>query len=222
MERLFGHLVHNLMDYMAYENEKRYLVDSFGCKNPTIELCKQLRSYRNDVAPNPRIEDFIRFHYRPCDARCEYYIPLESALPILKHTVVEMGSIVICQKLYTISVLYSLEGRFPTELELLLHQAGSQLNQTFEMFHNIQFQMDEKEDVPIKNKNIPEPYLLTKNLEQNCCMCHDSLIKDQSVITLPCFHTFHTSFHNSKGECVGIEKWLATSNLCPLCKQDIS
>ena len=220
MEGLFGHLMSNVMGYMMYEDEKRYLMDVFGCKKTTPELCKQLRQYKNDVAPNPRIEDFIRFHFRPCDTRCEYYIHYDNALPILKHTMIEMGHIVTCQKLYTISILYSLEGRFPTEIELLLYQAGNHFNESFQRFHNFQFG-EEKEDVPVKNKNIPDPYLLTKNLEQDCCMCQESLSKGQSVITLPCFHTFHTSFTNSKGECVGIEKWLATSTLCPLCKQSM-
>jgi hypothetical protein len=227
MQRLLGHFMNNVMEYMAYEDEKKYLTQNYGCKKTTIELCKQLRQYRNDIAPQPRLEDLIRFHYRPCDTRCEYYMSFDDALPILKHSVLEMGIIMTCQKLYVVSILYITEGRFPTEMEFLLYQANLQLNDAIQQFHTFQYEFEQglREGIQEQKQDnlhrIPNPYLLTKTLEQDCCMCQESLCKDQSVITLPCFHTFHTSFQNKNGECVGIEKWLQTSNLCPLCKQSI-
>ena len=216
MNAIFRQLFSNALHYMIHDDEKRFLVETFGCRKTTIGLCRQLRQYKNDVAPSPRLEDFIRYHYRPCDTSCEYYLSYENALDTLIHVVREMGEIVTCQKLYTITMIHALEGRYPTEMELLLYDLTYSIDHGIQQF---QFNFQQGEE---QKTQIPESYILEKNMEQACCMCQESLSIHQRVITLPCMHTFHTAFHTEEGECVGIEPWLATSNLCPLCKRGVN
>jgi len=234
MNAILRQLFSNALHYMIHDDEKRYLVETFGCRKTTVGLCQQLRQYKNDVAPAPRIEDFIRYHYRPCDPECEYYLSYENALDALLHTVREMGEIVTCKKLYTIVMIQAVEGRYPSEMELMLYDLSSSIDHSIHQFQfNVQHQFAanvnahahfhaEHEQEQKSATVIPESYLLQKNMEQACCMCQEALSMHQRVITLPCMHTFHTSFHNETGECVGIEKWLVTSTLCPLCKRSVS
>ena len=222
MDRIFRQIVTNALNYMVYDEEKKYLTDTFGCKKTGIDLCRKLRQYRNDVAPSPRLEDFIRYHYRPCEEYCEYYLPYDTVFPILLYGFVDLGEILSCQKLYTVAMINAVEGRYPSEMELLFYEASSSIDDGIQQLQrnmdNIQVQVQEEQK---SNVVIPESYLLKKNMEQSCCMCQESLLVGQQVITLPCMHTFHSTYKKVNGECVGIEPWLSTSNLCPLCKQSV-
>lgn len=215
MDQILRQLVSNALNFMVYDQEKKYLMERFGCKKTSIDLCRQLRHYQSTIAPAPRLEDFIRHHYHPCEESCEYYLPHEIAYPALVYGLMEYGELVVCQKLYSIAMIHAVEGHYPTEFELMLYQTSFHIDLGIQQ---LQREFDQPEQ---KVNNIPDSYVLEKNSEQRCCMCQEGLHAGQRVITLPCMHTFHCTYHQPKAECVGIEPWLATSKLCPLCKQAI-
>jgi hypothetical protein len=195
----------------SYQEEKKYLY-SLGCKKVSSNLCMILRQYRNDTSlPSPRLEDLIRYHFIPCDLNCPYYIELDYAMNLLLYTIKEWGKILSCSRLYSIILYDSVMSRYPTETELFLFEINRQITSNINHLQN-EF-VNENEEI----KHIPEPYILTKHLESNCCMCQEGLYKSQQVITLACLHTFHTE----SNDCIGIEKWFETSNNCPLCKEKI-
>jgi hypothetical protein len=51
----------------------------------------------------------------------------------------------------------------------------------------------------------------------SCCICQEEIKEGESVINLPCNHTFHSQNDN----CSGIETWLQKAGNCPLCKKPI-
>mmetsp|Transcript_54329 Transcript_54329/g.101864 ORF Transcript_54329/g.101864 Transcript_54329/m.101864 type:complete len:228 (+) Transcript_54329:34-717(+) len=57
----------------------------------------------------------------------------------------------------------------------------------------------------------PEHHACDKH--QDCAICLDSFQVGDSVRILPCFHMFHKA-------CV--DQWLTSSQLCPICKQDVT
>ena len=113
MNRLFGLLAGEVVNYISHRSETNYLVDKLGCKKTTQELCAQLRVYQNDVAPAPRLEDLIRYHFKPCDPSCEYYVSLENAIPSLCHGIIEYGSLLTCRALYAVVLYHTLHNRYP-------------------------------------------------------------------------------------------------------------
>lgn len=214
MERLFGHLFSNVMGYMMYKEEETYLTTRWECKKTTPELCIQLRQYRNEILPFPRLEDFIRYFYKPCEPNCPYYMTIENALPLLIYSIRHYGKLLTCPSLYAIALFHITEDRYPREMELIL----------FEQAMNI---MHHQQEIPEpvqerQTKPIPiDSYVLKKSLPDVCCICQEPMETGQHVMTLPCMHSFHTFFHTKQNECPGIDKWLARSDDCPLCKQPI-
>jgi hypothetical protein len=248
MDRLFSHFVSNVMGYMAYTDETAYL-RRLGCKHPTNELCKLLREYQTQIAPAPRLHDFIRYHAKICEPTCRFYVPFDMAISVIEYAVCELGYFCQCEKLYNIYMFYVTEGRYPTEMEMMLLQADIHLSRTTDelrrvnvefdhQFHQFQNQFQrgqrvqreqsgqreqrgqrEQQREPVSYTDKYPPYVLQKSLDADCCMCQDPLLESQRVMTLPCMHTFHC--HVKESECVGIEKWLATNPTCPLCKYQV-
>lgn len=211
MDRLFGQLFSNAMSYMVYKEEETYLSSRWGCRKTTTELCCQLRQYRNDILPYPRLEDFIRYFYTPCEPSCPYYVSMENALPLLTYSIQNYGKLVTCPSLYGITLFQITEQRYPTELELFLFE------QAMNIVHHVIPPVE-----PDRDKPIPfDSYVVQQKLPDVCCICQEPMEKGQRIMTLPCMHSFHTFFHSETNECHGIDKWLARSDECPLCKQSI-
>ena len=232
MERLLGHFMDQALLHHFMEQESNYLKRVFRCKKTPNELCKKLRLYQQNIAPQPRKEDFIRHYYKPCDQQCPYFVPIENAHSIVEHGIRELGEVVTCEKLHAMLLFQITEGRLPNALEMIMLEASSQLHHTVSHFNDSaeQFRsmrMNGMSQRPVRPEQHPEEqrldanrypsYRLEKKIDQDCCMCQEGLLKDQMIITLPCMH----SFHSQSEECIGIEKWLETSTSCPLCKKDV-
>ena len=211
MDRLLGQLFSNALGYMSYQKEREYLIQRWGCLKTTQELCLQLRTYQQNVLPFPRIEDLIRYHVRSCDQSCPYYLADHDSIPLLIYGVKQYGKILSCKSIYGITLFEITEGRYPTELELAL----------FEHLMEVPDILVPNEPVPKRASIRLEPYSLNKTLDDRCCICQDAMTSGQRVVTLPCFHTFHTHYQTDDNECLGIESWLSKSDECPLCKQKV-
>ena len=61
-------------------------------------------------------------------------------------------------------------------------------------------QEEEKDDGKVKDDS------------KNCSICTCDYEQEEDILTLDCFHTFHT-------EC--IEKWFKVQNWCPICRYEI-
>ena len=203
MERIFSQFFSNAMNYALYDEE--------------------------------RLEDFIRHYFKPCLESCPYYIPNDICIPVVIYGIRQLGEIVQCEKLHAMVLFQITEGRYPNSMEMLLLDASNRLNNVVDNInYNVQFQMNmgqmhmgqmhmgqmnqRPEPVPeekLDGQRYPS-YVLKNKIDQDCCMCQEELKVNQHIITLPCMH----SFHSKCDECIGIEKWLETSNLCPLCKKE--
>jgi len=220
MDRIFSQFFSNAINYALFEPESRYLREVFHCRKTPQELCYKLRNYQQTIAPAPRLEDFIRHYYKPCDESCPYYVPLDIATPVVTYGVRQLGEIVQCEKLHAMILFQMTEGRLPNSMEIMLLDASNQLNmvvnnvQSFHVNMEIYNRGEEKE--PLNGQRYPS-YVLQTKIDQDCCMCQEGFQINQKVITLPCMH----SFHSHSEECIGIEKWLETSSLCPLCKKEV-
>lgn len=216
MDRLFGQLFHDVVGYMNYSEENKYMMSNWGCKKTTTELCTQLRTYRQEILPHPRIEDMIRYYFHPCEASCPYYISYDDAIPLVIYSIREYGKIHTCKSLYAIALYVITEGRYPNEIQLLLYE-----------------QLMRVPTVSVPNMDYREPehresiqferYLVQRTIpDQVCCICQDNIVAQQYVITLPCLHTFHSKDRLGQTDCLGIESWLERSQECPLCKKSIN
>lgn len=223
MDRLFGHLFSNVVGYMTYSEETKYMMSKWGCKKTTPELCEQLRVYRQEILPHPRIEDMIRYYFHPCERSCPYYISYDDAAPLLLYSIREYGKIVTCKSLYAIALHVITEDRYPSEFELLLYEQLMRVP-IVSIPH-----VDDEEQIHSSNSSIHRPnpirfdrYKITKTIpDQVCCICQENIVQDQYVMTLPCLHTFHSKNQSGPSECLGIESWLERSSECPLCKKNI-
>ena len=236
MERIFSQFFSNAMNYALYDEESRYLKEVFRCRKTPQELCHKLRQYQQTIAPAPRLEDFIRHYFKPCLESCPYYIPNDICIPVVIYGIRQLGEIVQCEKLHAMVLFQITEGRYPNSMEMLLLDASNRLNNVVDHInYNVQMNMGQmnmgqmnmgqmnmgqrhEEPVPeekLDGQRYPS-YVLKNKIDQDCCMCQEELKVNQHIITLPCMH----SFHSKCDECIGIEKWLETSNLCPLCKKE--
>ena len=224
MDRLLSHVFGEALGYIVYRNEDAYLKERFGCKKTTNELCVQLRQYQNTILPEPRLEDFIRYYYRPCDNNCSHFVPIEQAIPAVKHGIIEMGTLYSCNQVHSLVLYYTLHNRYPSESEFILYQTESALMFSFESFYQtaIRADRDDMARASVFNEPIPkdyglETYVLKDTLKDDCCICQEPMKTGHKVITLPCFHTFHANTR----DCDGIDKWLDKSPTCPLCKYEL-
>ena len=214
MDRLFGHLMNNMVHYMLFRDETEQLT-AIGCKKINPILCALYRTYERETRTNhPSIEEFVAFHTSVCTPSCDYHVHTEDAIPANIYAVTEYGRFLHCRSLYLFMMFTHIENRYPNEEEFNLYEDS--LTDEDDILH----------DEPVERNEILDqfqPYVLKESLpDKNCCICQESLEKNQQVITLPCFHTFHTEYKNSKGECLGIEQWLKHSKDCPLCKRSVT
>jgi hypothetical protein len=213
MDHLFTQLVGNVVQFMIYKEETRYL-DAWGCKRINHTLCAQLKHFRKHVHSHPTLDEFVVYHYHPCQPRCEYAIPIEDAIPSLMYTVMEYGRLLSCKSLYIFHMLTKFENRYPNEADFIAEEENQEDD------HGIQ-EEQAQEHQGIQGIDRLTPYTLSNTIpDQVCCICQEGLLSGQRVITLPCMHTFHTELKGEE-ECKGIENWLCQSTECPLCKQKI-
>ena len=98
---------------MEFQNEIKLLMEH-GCRKITIELCELVRSYQHT---DFSLDNLIVYHYTPCDFMCEYYIPVEDAIPYLIYIIMEYGIMLHCESLYTFHILTNKLNRYPIETE---------------------------------------------------------------------------------------------------------
>lgn len=215
MERLFGQIVGNVVQYVIFKDEMRYL-DTWGCKRINNSLCALLRAFQKNVHPTPSLDEFVVYYYKPCQYTCEYTIPIEDAIPALMYTVMEYGRLLNCRSLYVFHMLTKIENRFPSE-EVFLEQERSLLDEE-DTDHESHASAATATATILDRLT---PYRLASTIpDQVCCICQEELQKGQQVISLPCMHTFHTEI-KGKDECRGIHNWLQQSPCCPLCKRNV-
>jgi Ring finger domain len=154
-------LITIMVQHVLFKTESKVLEES-GCKTITNELCALVHSYQKHTDLF-LLDDFVAYHHTPCDSSCQYYIPIEDAIPYLLYTVMEYGTMLYCQSLYAFHMLTNKLSRYPTEIEYKEYTSLS----------------------PFVS------YSLQSNMNQMCCICQDQLNEDQNVVTLPCMHTFH-------------------------------
>lgn len=164
-------LITIMVQHVLFKTETK-LLEKSGCKNITNELCGLVHSYKKKNIKLFSLDDFVAYHYTPCDSSCEYYIPIEDALPYLLYTVMEYGTMLNCKSLYKFHMITNTINRYPTETEykeyLTLYPVVS--------------------------------YSLSSTINNHlCCICQDQLIEHQKVVTLPCMHTFHYKTDECKG-----------------------
>ena len=217
MEQLASLLLSNLVGYMIQTEEQIYLTTRWKCKKTTPELCRQLRQYQQELLPFPRMEDLIRYVYKPCDPSCPYFISMDDAVPLLLYSIQEYGRMLTCQSLFGMVLFHIREGRYPSEIELFLFEQAMRLFPQ----HIVPEPISESNRPPSPPLPV-ESYIVKKTVaDQQCCICQESILMNQRVMTLPCMHTFHVFFRCDAGECLGIDSWLKKSNECPLCKQAV-
>ena len=225
MDKLFSALLTNAVGYFVYRNEMTYLTDVFGCKQTPSELCTMLREYRRKVQPSPTLHEFVAYCYQPCTSPCPYLVAWQDAIPAIMFTVMEYGKFISCQVLYEFIMFQRRLHRYPTEIELMMYEAANRLQSNGAPASDA----SEATVAPTAvKKNAAsllqqlDPYVLTKPIpDQVCCICQEGFDKDHKVYTLPCMHTFHATVKHDAFECMGIEAWLHTSTVCPLCKQEL-
>jgi len=209
MDRLFGQLVGNIVQYVMFKKETNYL-DELGCKKITNSLCALLKMYERYVHEKPTLDEFVTYFYNPCEEDCPYHVPISDAIPALMYTVMEYGRLIQCRSLYIFLMLTNFENRYPNEEELLRNEREL---------------MDSEDNIYVgKDDSILDeliPYHLKITIKDDvCCICQEELKKGHEVITLPCMHTFHTK-RKGVDECNGIMAWLKTQPVCPLCKKKV-
>jgi hypothetical protein len=219
MDRLFSHLVGNIVQYVMFKKETNYL-DELGCKKITNSLCALLKMYETHVHTKPTLEEFVVYFYSPCDEDCQYHVQFNDAIPALMYTVMEYGRLLQCRSLYIFLMLTNFENRYPTEEELLRNERDLLDDDMFDQ-DNQHEQSDNQHDGKHSILDQLIPYHLKITIKDEvCCICQEELKKGHEVITLPCMHTFHTQ-RNGVEECNGIMAWLKTQPVCPLCKKKV-
>jgi hypothetical protein len=250
MNVLLQDVFQQFMERRMYPEEETYLRE-LGCKRVSMELCLLLRRYQTDVTRYPRIQDLIRFHYRPCEPTCPYFISIEDALPILNYTFIEWGKLVECKKMMAMSLFHAVEGRYPTEFECGLFETNLSIEDQLRVFDQqssasfanmlgnafggafsgafgaaINFNVDENGN---GNGMDAEP-IRNAGIDR----LPDSYVLKRTLDANCCMcqealqETNRVitlpclhTFHTATKECIGIEKWFEQSEECPLCKKAI-
>lgn len=195
---------------LLFQKEYNHLV-SLGCKRVSPQLCGIVQEFSHLYGIMPSLDDIIMFHFKECSPECEYYTPLEYAMPVLRHTLIEYGVFISCSLLNFFFVFHFTEDRYPRPDEILNDSEETQ-EWTELMYQNV----DEYWKNKVSNVNIDE---LVKTIAEtdldSCTICQDPIQTGQAIIRLPCDHVFHAT----SDVCDGIEEWLKRMNTCPLCKQ---
>ena len=208
----------NFFQALLFPQEMEHALYHFRCKQPpSTMLCALLRNFKELYLNFPELEELILYQYEECSEQCEYVVPMEQAIPILMYGITEYGSILPCNLVYFIHTFHFIEGRYPTE-----HEIDTELAQTSSHHHMNQMMSDHvdefwknsKSNVDLSNY---KPTVLTEKHTAPCTICQEDMNPGQSVITLPCAHTFHCHSEH----CEGIEPWLSKIDSCPLCKKKV-
>ena len=196
-------------------DEYQHLI-RLGCKtSPSFLLCAIVRNYVLTYHMFPGIEELAVYHYNPCHDSCEHMVPMEDALPILIHGMIEYGVYLPCHLVYTIHVFQFLNNRFPRADEIELH-SSQPLQDT--IHNSMSSQVDEFWNSSQSGLDLTRfpAYVLDRDTD-SCAICLEQCKQGQSVIRLSCQHVFHSKTES----CNGIETWLSKINTCPLCKYQI-
>jgi hypothetical protein len=205
------------LEQLLYRNEYQYLIQ-LGVDTPHIQLCQLVRDYVSLYQILPDLGSLVLFQYTPCEETCEYIIPMEDTFTILIHGIRTYGLLFPCNIIYQFHIHKFLEGTYPlldTILQEHSHnpfqdQLQESMNQQVDEFWNNQ-------SSGLKEDHFPST-VVTKQLEENCSICQDSMKEGEHVIILPCNHTFHSK----KEGCNGIEEWYTKMDTCPLCKYKLT
>ena len=202
---------------LLFNEEIEHAISMYGCKRvPSLALCGIIRTFRDQYQAFPDLESLLIYQYEPCVETCEFSVPMEDAIPILIHGVMEFGTLFSCQMIYLFNLFQFTEGRYPRLDEIDMNDV--QTNATFsqQMTDTMHHHVDEywNQKVSALDKSILSKKIVEVKKEESCVICQEELKKDQTVIELPCSHVFHSK----NGDCPGIEEWLTKINACPLCK----
>ena len=207
-----------ILSHLIFLEEIEHLRNLGVQVNPSLLLCGVVRTFRLTYGCFPDMDSLVLHHYHPCSDVCEYFVPMEDAIPIVTHGVHTFGTFLPCPLIYQFHVFQFTEGRYPRldELQALQNgQEGNGIDLTPLMHQNVDEYWEKKESgVSIGSL---KPKYVTEPMSEPCAICQDEIKVGEHVITLPCNHTFHTESET----CSGIEEWVRRVNSCPLCKKEI-
>lgn len=207
MESLFIQAIRNLL----FQKEFNHLA-ALGCKHISSQLCAIVQDFNNIYGIMPSLDDLIMFNFKECSPECDYFTPLEMAMPILHHTIIEYGVFISCRLLNFFLVFHFTEGRYPRPDEIL--DDSQETQEWTELMHQ---NVDEYWQNKVSDVKINELVKIVAETDMDSCtICQDRILMGQTIIRLPCDHVFHAT----SDECDGVEEWLKRMNACPLCKQE--
>lgn len=198
------------LEQFLFREESQHLV-SQGCELPSIILCQLVREYGNVYHEFPSLEQLVMYQYVPCMDECEYIIEMEQAIPILVEGIKRYHILLPCSYVYAFHVFSCIEGRFPRldEISIPSHDMNHTMTQHVDEFWSNQSSGLARDHFPSRIVSTPT--------DDSCAICQESIKEGESVITLPCMHTFHSK----QDSCNGIEEWYTKVNCCPLCKSKL-
>jgi len=144
----------------------------------------------------------------------------------MEHVLVEYGFSVRCIIIHFIYMYQLLEHRYPTQDELFQYMEEHYNPSGHQELHEQQLNQMMADDVDHywNHKHSTDEVLPSRPLSESeslqaisCCICQEEIKEGESVINLPCKHTFHSQNDN----CSGIETWIQKAGNCPLCKKPI-
>jgi hypothetical protein len=207
MESVLIHAIQTLLFQKEYNH-----LSLLGCTHISSQLCGIVRDFYNLYGVMPSLEELILFHFKECSPECEYYTPLELAMPVLHHTLIDYGVFISCRLLHFFLVFHFTEGRYPRADDILENSQDTE--EWTEMMHQ---QVDEYWQHKVSDVKINDLVRTVSEMDiDSCPICQEPILKGQTIIRLPCDHVFHAT----STECDGVEEWLKRSNACPLCKKE--
>lgn len=209
-------IINSLLQQLVFREETEHAISFFQCKRfPSLLLCGLIRSFKEIYNQLPNLEEIVIYQYEPCTDTCEYVVPIEDAIPILIHGIIEYGTILTCRVIYLFYTFSFTENRYPRidELEGTNDIISQQVTDT--MYQNVdEFWNTVSSGINIDNL---EKKVLDEKHTEPCAICQEDMDSGQEVMTLPCQHMFHTK----SDTCSGIEEWISKIDTCPLCKKKI-
>ena len=198
---------------LLYEPEHCHLTE-LGCKVTTGATCAIVHDFYTIYGEMPTLEDLILFHFKTCMEECVYFVPFEEGITIQRHTLLEYGCFVNCYVLHFFLVFYFTEGRYPRPDEIVFEDPHSQ--HITDLLHENTDEFWKNQSSGIQMDTLKK--IVLEIDRDMCAICQEPMVTGQSVIELPCAHSFHSAF----SECDGLEEWIKKMDSCPLCKKSIS
>jgi hypothetical protein len=204
-----------ILSHLIFLEEIEHLRNLGVQVNPSLLLCGVVRTFRLTYGCFPDMDSLVLHHYHPCSDSCEYYVPMEDAIPIVQHGVLTFGTFLPCPLIYQFHLFQFTEGRYPRLDELQALQEGNGIDLTPLMHQNVDEYWEKKESgVAIHSLTATRA---TQQASDPCAICQEEINVGDEVITLSCKHTFHSESET----CSGIREWVRRVNSCPLCKKEI-